>query len=427
MAREQGTQAGAKADTAYYAEAGGAGIHVDLSQEFTDLTVSAPGAYESPSPRAQLTTERTVFARWVANAADANAGLLIHGNTAQTNYTWLLGINGAMTLFGGQNGGPVWTAAAAIVSGKDYCVSWSVRPNPDTTGAGDALISEFLIWNHTDSAIVEIGQTTHAVPVTGAWDLTIGGWWNGAGITFAPTNAPTIVRVSRAHHPITEVASDLVAARSPYTGTANDGPTEPIGPIPIASTMGDPGYFAGRHPWGYAAAHSRLAARRAWSLLVNDVYSDAQAVGSEPANWRRAAPGDENYLMSIQWLRWVPVPAEATHAWCRAHVLTSTAGARGLRVYAMNRPPDLSQIGAEPAPSLEVFHATVSWTAGAGAEEGWREFGYVKLPVFSEAIPGWAGTVHLCLAYLDAMPGSTTVDAFHARPAQRWTPGGFDD
>ena len=114
MARAQGAQANAKEDTRYLALAGA--LTTDLSQYLTNLTASAAGAYEAPSTRSILDTERTVYVRWTATAAEVGKVLLVCANAAQTDIVWGLATDGAGKVCGyidARVGVIVWTYAVA--------------------------------------------------------------------------------------------------------------------------------------------------------------------------------------------------------------------------------------------------------------------------------------------------------------------------
>ena len=438
----QGAQPNAKEDTVFLALGGT--LEDDLSQLDLDLVVSGAGGYESPSTRAALVRTRTVSVRWLATAAEANISLLIHADQAVTQMTWAIGTDntGSLCLYQGALIGVF--IASAPVEAKEYSISWAMRDNPDTTGAADAKISEVLIYNHTDGVTTELTQFTHSAPTTNvSWALSVGGWYDGVGLSFTPTNAPTKARVSRAFHPHVEAFEDWVGPRSAYAGDADDGTVEPLGPIPIASALGNSGYFAGRGPWAYHVAHSLALRRRSWAPLVNEVYNDAAELLAvpTPAEWALAPPGDAGMAMMLQYLRWVPCPAEATHAWVRAHVVSFVVAGAPVEVevaiYAMNRPQTISVIDNNPAPALEwrVAKTTLTVDHGDAAATGeWLELGYVQLPKFQGPQAGWPGTVWLTLAYAidpDDASGNDDdarliIDAWHARPVNRPTPADLD-
>jgi hypothetical protein len=436
MARAQGAQASAKEDTRFLA-LGGA-LATDLSQYLTNLTALAPGAYEAPTTRAVLDLERTVSVRWTATAAEVGKVLLVCANTAQTDIVWAIATDGTGRVCGYIDALSGVIAATNPTAAKDYTISMSQRANPETTGASDAVITELAIYNHTDGVWEDTVQAAHSVPTTGSgpYNLSVGGWWNGATLTNTPTNAPTIARVSSQHHPHTEVAEDWIAARTAYAGSADDGPSEPIGPIPSSSEIGDESEIAGRHPWAYAAKHAELARRRAWSPLINEVWSDDNELPDAiPANWSRSIPVVSSATMSIAWLRWVQVPRGATHAWTRIHVRqwVEAGDAVKIRYYAvaMNRAPSTLLIGNAPAPALVTKLVSADLEVDDELGTGvWLELGYLALPKLELELTGWRDTVHLCLGFeIDPLDESENdgnarflIDAWHARPASRDVP-----
>jgi hypothetical protein len=431
MARAQGAQANAKEDTVYLA-LGGA-LTTDLSQLLTNLTASGAGAYEAPSARSILTGARTVSVRWLATAAEANLVLLICGNAAQTDMVWAIGteVGGKICFY--INGVVGVLTSTAAVAAKDYTVSVSTRANPDTTGPSDRQISEMMIWNHTDGVLVELLQATHALSAagTGPYNLSVGGWWNGGGLTGVPTNAPTEARVSTSHHPHVEELEDWIGARVAYAGTADDGPAEPLGPIPASSGLGDESQLAGRHPWGYVAAHALGVRHRSWSPILNEILNDTQPMPTAQLSWwAAAAPGDPRYTMDLAWLRWCQAPEWATHVRVRIHVRQwVTAGAAvpvGFRCYGFNRPHTVAKIGAIDAPTLEGNYreqiSTVDDELGPGV---WLDLGPVAIPRFEPVVTGWTNTFHLALAYAidpNSVSGNDAaarfvIDAWVAVPA----------
>jgi len=427
--RAQGGQTNAKEDTVLLLLAS---VTDDVSQYNIDLTSSGSGGYESTSARGAQTGEREIYVRWTATKTEASAALAYHGNTGITDYTWLVATDGSGYLCCYQNASAVWQSAATV-DADDYSIAWSMRDNPQTTGASDAKISEVCVYDHTTAGIWEIAQFTHAAPTTNAsWNLSVSGIWDGAALVNTPTNATAKVRVSTAYHPNVEFFEDWLAARTAYAGDQTP-IAEPVGPLPISSGLGDMGQFAGRHPWGYAAAHAEAVRRRCWAPLVNAVYGDAQelVVTPAPTQWAVLGPGSSKYYMMLSYLKWTAVPRGATHAWVRVHVVSYvTSGASvpiGVRIYAMNRPPAKHKIGPVQAPSLEVYHATATLDADHGSAAGtgaWLSLGWVRLPRFRQALGGWTDTVHLALAYdIDPAAASANdaaerliIDAWHVRP-----------
>ena len=438
----QGSQLHAKEDTAFLADTT---LSTDLSQWGTNITASGAGAYESNSTRTGIISERNLYLRWEYDAADAGGvALLYHGNTTPSTATYAIRTNASskLELLHGAFA-VIWTSAAALTT-HDYSISWSMRDNPLTTGAANAKQSIVWLYDHTAGSTVEISSTVHAAPTTNAaWNFSVGGLWNGATLLFPPTNAPTVVRVSRAFHHHVEDAEEWAAARLGYSGTADDGAIEPIGPVAVSSELANSGEWAGRHPWGWTAAHTDAIKRHAWSPLINEVRSDAyiRTATPAPAWWATPSPGQGSATMMIGDLRWVPVPAGSTHGWVRVHVVSYvTAGAAVpvlLRVVSMNRPPNMAVIDGKPAPALEYRYKDMTFTVNHGSAAGtgaWIEFGDLSLAVFDGSTPGWKNTTWICLAYQVDPAGVSgndanarlVIDAVHVRPAFRQVPQGLD-
>lgn len=422
----------------------------DESQYATDLTASGSAGYELSSARGAITgaTGRDVYVRCELTSAEADVILIAHGATDASGVTWAISTDSSGNIEVRQGSAAIWTGPAAPAG--DCSISWSTRANPDTTGASDALISEVVIYDHTAGAYLTIEQFSHAVPTTSTgYTLTVGGYYvTGPGLVAAPTNAPTKARVSNAWHPSTEVAEDWITERTAYAGTLDDGIAEPV-PLTVASGIGDSGELVGRANAGYAAAHAKAVQRRCWSPLVDEAYRNGVELKGNATGYAvrylLTAPGSSSHKMGLHWLRWVEVPPGATHAWVRVHVqswvTTGSAVPLSLRCYAMNRPPTVSAIAGQqaiPVPALEYAYVEQTLTAddmdsGIVGVGRWLDFGLLRLPMFTGPHVGWTDTVHLCLAYVFDPAGASAndtnararINAWHARPVEKWTPGGL--
>ena len=143
--------------------------------------------------------------------------------------------------------------------------------------------------------------------------------------------------------------------------------------------------------------------------------------------------------LPLPFLRWIAVPPGATHAFVRVHlrswVTSGSAVPLGIRCYALNRPPDTTQIGAAPAPPLEYDYRGAVRTVdhGSTGTGEWIDLGLVRLPRFTGPAKGWTETTHLCLAYawdpaaasVNDVNARAQIFAWHVRPVQVWTPGGL--
>lgn len=428
----------AKEDTVFLA---GASLDEDASQHLADLTAVTGGGYELLSARGAITGEtgREIYVR-CAFDEDAEVTLVAHHSPDLSDETWRIGTNASSQFELRQNGSAVWTSTESAFD--DVSMSWSTRPNPDTTGTSDALLSEVVIYDHDNDELL-IEQFTHAVPTTSTgWTLSVGGRWDASKSLLAgkPVATPTAARIGKAWHPHTEVLEDWDGARTAYAGDLDDGIVEPL-PITVASGLGDTPEFVGRANAGFTAAHSRSVERRTWSPLANECYRAAPSVTTTLARHLLTMPGSTAYKSSVFSLRWVPVPPGATHAWVRVQVQSwVTSGAAvpvGVRCYAMNRPPVVALGGLQnqPAPPLDVAYRgqVITVDHGASGTGEWLDLGLVRLPIFDAPIPGWRDTVHLCLAYaIDPANASTNdtaarlaIHAWNVQPVQQWTPGGL--
>jgi hypothetical protein len=435
--RAQGAQENAKEDTVLLGIAADADIWTDLSQYLTDLT-GEEELYEDPTTRANLTgvggRELYVRAEFVDDLGSLwDTEVLVHADPAAiASNTYRIRFDNSLNVVFMQGATTLYTVASGLTGSMDLGIHWSTRDNPDTTGAGNALISEFVLYNFDGGVYIAIEQVAHAVPATDVdWAVTVGGFWNGAAVTLVSTLAPHSYRIGRAWHPSTEFAEDWVSQRAAPDADAHA--LECLVPVTVASTLGDDGQWTGGPNIAWVAAHNERQRRSMWGPLVNDVYSDAEAFGptNDPVPWVKLAPGSSLYEMRIDWLRWCVVPVGATHAYVRVQVRSHvTAGAAvpiRLRMYAFNRPEELSPGKYPDASKFAYTFETSSLLTVDNTSTGrgqWLEIGPIKLPIFDANVTGFIGTTHLCLATaID--PASTsgndanariTVRAQHARP-----------
>jgi hypothetical protein len=231
----QGSVTNAKEDTRFLGEPGGA----DTSQYATDLTPSGDGGYELASARTALTYPREVYARVELTAAETDVNIIAHHVNNLSDLTFAIITDGSGNLQLRQNAAAVWTSAATVPAG-DLSIAWSTRANPDTTGAGDALISEIVIYDHTAGDYWVLEQFTHAIPTTDSgWTFSAGGTWNGSAMFRPPTNPVTIARVSGSFHSHVEFAEDWIAARTPHA-TNFEQLVEPVG---LSALLGSTKYI----------------------------------------------------------------------------------------------------------------------------------------------------------------------------------------
>ncbi len=434
MPDAQGTEPLAKADTVLYCTS--VALATDLSQYGDGLTADTTAAYELTSSLRGLdgSTGRNLWARVSVQTTDKNVVILAHASTSTfSSNTYAISIDGSYNIVFQQGATTLLSVAPALGATSSLGLSWCTRENPDTTGASDALISEFSIYNFTAGAYIgERTQVTHAIPTTNAgWALTVGGWYN-AGAVVSKSGQVASCRIGKAFYPSAEVAEDWIAARSAHSPTV---PTvlEPV-PITVASGLADESEWAGMGNVGYCARQADQTRGRMLTDLVNEVYHDARTLTNTPSptQWLIAPPGGSvKYRLDATRIRWVPHPGVA-RAWVRVHVQSwVTAGVAvpiGVRCYAMNRP----HIGAglviegSPAPALdfEFVQATLTINHGSGGAGQWLDLGMIRLPRFDGSAPTWSGTLTLCLAHaFDPANVSANdanarlkIKAWHVRP-----------
>src|SRR5690606_4552011 len=120
---------------------------VDLSHEATNLDrrLGAEGILEENSSRINLTTRRTVD--WVGRASE---GCIFRWSRGGGDYSEIR-IDSSGDLEVTVDGGSTTEVieSDAFTSSNNIVVTWSMEPNPETTGASDARRSEVQILNLT--------------------------------------------------------------------------------------------------------------------------------------------------------------------------------------------------------------------------------------------------------------------------------------
>ena len=133
-----------KSDTVLRLEVGTSQT-ADLSQFGQTLTSSGGGGYLDPSANTAIDGSgrgREISFSFSSNSTDTGT-LIYHGSTGGTvGYRVKMAAGGQMTFT--QSGGDVITATLPDVDGfvRLYECSICTRPNPLTTGASDAMITE---------------------------------------------------------------------------------------------------------------------------------------------------------------------------------------------------------------------------------------------------------------------------------------------
>lgn len=400
-------------------------VTTDLSQIGSDLTAvvgatySATGGYRAADTARALDGAggRELFVRCCCVSEDSTYVLLGCGGVAAPGSAAYVLTQDALTITATQNGVVLGRVFHDVGIVQDLSISWSTRPNPDTTGAADALTSELWVYAHTNNGSGAPGWYSpevfaHAIATIPADPGFFVGGWGGYAAEPWSLDSPQIIsaRVGRAWHPSTEVGEDWVAARTPHVSSLA-APAEPLGAIGTlegGASVGGVGDWAGQANAGLVGTHARELRGRMLSPLVAEVYQSARTLTSTPtpAAWLRPAPGSLAYSLDVTTLRWLPVPG-VQRAYVRVHVqswvITGAAVAVGVRCYAMNRAHVGlgSTIGGSPTPALEYATATATITVdnGPAGLGQWLDLGLIDLPIFSEPIEGWTGTITLGLAH----------------------------
>lgn len=389
---------------------------------WVELFDAAPSGavYETSSARGSITGEtgREIYVRWSYDE-ETDAIAAAHHAADLSDQTWAIGTNGSAAIVLVQNNTTLWSLANP--GAADLSISWSTRPNPDTTGSGDALLSEVVIYDHDASEYLAIEQLTHPVPTTStSWTISVGGVWNGSAMQSSPGTMPTKFRLSAAWHPHAEMAEDWIAARAAhshqYPQTA-----EPIG---VGADVGAKAGWAGQPNAGFVAGHANELRGKLLSPLIAETYREATNLSgntwtssSTRQRWMPAPGGTELRLdvtklrkLNVRGIRWAHVRVQL-QAW----VITGSAVPVLIRCYAMNRP----HIGlgvsleGEPMPTLKYQHvqAKVTDNHGSSGLGEWYELGPLQLPALEEPIPGWEDTVTFALGYLIDPDAESANDA----------------
>ena len=329
---------------------------VDLAQHGVDLEAGTPGigGYLDPDPLRGITgaSGREVLALFDWSSS-TNACVMAHALASDLDQsTWAIIAAGGQLL--ALQGTDVLAALEPTTSPATLLVVWSSRPNPDATGASDAVLSTIELYEVTGDVWHVPAVVAHAAATSdGARALHVGGAWDGS--TFgAQVPAMYVARVSSApDHTAAEAHQTFVAPISP--GADDPSPIAPMLPPDIVT--GEPGEWAGAANVGWAAATTKSLRRAGGSPLVAEVHRDAGGWGAGvPLRFMLAQDG---WLLAPL-LRYVDAPAWATHAVVRVHARQwGTEGedptpAR-VRVSAWNRLPAAPQLPAVP---LDAFHVT---------------------------------------------------------------------
>lgn len=332
----------ARADTRYLATSP---ITTDLGQRLTNLTASAAAGYELNSARNAITgavaAGRSIELKCVMD--DASTGVLVdHGNGA--SYRIRVSAGGSVAF--SNSGGTIKTlvAPAIAASEQDYVIAWSTEPNPLTTGAGNTLRSEFLIWGGVAGLETLVWDTaTHAtVAASGTGTFTVGGVFTGGVLTLAYSDTIYSVRISCRFHTRAETREHFVAQTAAPT---IEGIAACQAIVPPSDVF-DNAHIAGPHyQWAAASMQTTRDRHRLLSYLVqwdnatngttglSDDMRTTAGVGSKKVFdledgwqvplfwvWRCRVPPHAQWLqVRVNWLTWETAPGVTDKVELRFH------------------------------------------------------------------------------------------------------------
>lgn len=412
----QGDVANAKDDTRFYGEDGGSGLSdlaTDLSHQADDVSVGTNSIYESG---AQSRWNVTGTACWELDVDmdNADTGYLYSYETAGSGVRLELASGGVVSARVDSTEITNITVPDLGPLDDRVVISWSVEPNPLTTGASDALRSELRAWNVDHSSYVQ-SVVTHAAPTsistTAIWlARTTGG-------SAAFSGSTTRVRFSAGRfHPASEAREDLVATTTAPSLTLE---TRKEVPVPTrASGIAAHDYFAGPIYMAVGAGLDQQDLRQA-GFVLNEQSRDAPDLDETFTTTRSiSVPDAAGYTMLGQYLAYRPIPKTCNRLKVRVHVQAWRDGGAGdddnivIRIYSMNRPPDgLANANLEPAWDRRFQAITVNADHGSGTTGGaWFTFSLLRVVRADNGFGTWLG---LAFDVQDAGGAGSTAD-------QRW-------
>lgn len=432
----QGYEPSAKQSTRYLARGSAiTSCQTDLSQYATDLTVGTSVVYESTTTRFNRGEPRTIGLIVTANNTDTGT-LYRHGTAGNLE---LLQFSSANTIRAYVNNTLVltYTVTGLGASREELVIAWISEPNPDTTGASDAVQSWLLVWNTADGTF-DRTRFTHA---TKSLQSTTAYWGANDSIgTSAFSGTITEIWFENRCQSATEIAIDRVETRTePSTSVEQDSEHQGIPVTP--DTIDSRNYHHGPS-LAWAANATRRLYRRTLSPFVNErcrvvpAWTSSLLTGGDP--FLRAPPGASAWAMALGWLHAAPVPETCSHAWVRVHVRSAvSSGAAvpiGIRVYSFSRPPGSMPIAVDAGPPdpLESYYVEQQFTRDDTGTNG--EYTVMGLLPIARGRGGvHEGMTYLALA-LAVDPQSTsandaaetvTVRCIHVVPCVREEAGGL--
>jgi hypothetical protein len=311
----------ARPDTRYLATAS---ITTDIGQRLTNLTIAAPGGYETNSARTAISgTGAGRSIEMIADIDNAQVGVLVdHENGA--GYRIRVTAGGVVVF--SNSGGPVASITAPNVAAgvKSYVIAWSTEMNPGGSGL-TAQRSEFLVYDVAGASLSWTTATHATNPTSASATFTVRGVFTGGVMTL--TYAPDVdaVRISSRFHTRMETREHFVAqtaAPSIVGVAACELIPFPAGALTNGNVVG-PGYqFAAASMQTGRNRHRLLSPLVQWlnasPPTVGDdmrdtfgpkaVYNMAEGGGWQtPSSWlcRRMVPRHCQWLqVEVQWATW---------------------------------------------------------------------------------------------------------------------------
>lgn len=402
----------------------------DVSQFERAWTASGTGAYRSSASEWQIDGSgdgRTVEAEFTWATGDGTAVIARVGDPSTTlpSSSFSLWVDaGVLQAYVGTTKVCEIALPESSASRCRFVAWWGTRPNPLTTGASDALVSELLVRNATEGRWSEMDMGTHAVSTTDpTWTASVGGRWNGASFLNPLAEAIIACRLSATYHSSVEFGEDFVAARGANT-TKDLRRAQPY--------LGPAGLFAADEAYGPQAAQANEAAVQAdlrmASPLWNEIFDEVTQLNRGTSPDMLAPPGSD-FTMSAFFLRWVMVPPIVRHARVRVQVnawqTDATPRSCDVRVYSVDRLPlspkyTIGQGGGGVTPPSWSWceAATTSQVGSSGATGEWLDLGLLDLQVNGSPARRDNGTTFLAVAYrVPAAASRIAIKAVNVTPA----------
>jgi hypothetical protein len=258
---------------------------VDQSQFGQTLTASGVGGYLDPS--AETALDGSGAGREYSVEFQGNNGkfgiLIYHGNDAGTSIGFQARVAATVVTIT-DSSGTIGTITLPLPQAynQTYRLFVCTRPNPLTTGASDAHVTEAMLHNTvgSTSSYFAFEQWTHAVGTISASDaFSYAGRWNVSYLadTYGPGVGIDACRVGGRFKSTTESVIDWgsYTASTPATGEDQSAPF--IAPD-SSSEIGDGGNVAGP-AYQLAGKQVGTTSRRLVSPLTNQYYNDAIGQG----------------------------------------------------------------------------------------------------------------------------------------------------